>query len=284
MPDYLITMDTGEQFLAHHGVQGMKWGKWNAETAARYAGGARSNRTIKMTSKAEQHRAKVNEYRNRRDRAGAEMDRISIKQDRNPNYQYSNRERKKYSAAKNEYIRSSDNLDKHLKKEAKHNVKAYKSDVKDAGGSPDRKTVRDLKKGRISLDDAKARTEAKVNEVLKNGPDRLSNKEVLGERNKIGVPPQSKLNEKVRQSDTYKNKMSYLKEIMKDYDVNNKTDRYDVEEFRRAAEDDRQIYNNSFRYAKNDKEREFWRKATIEAVAERDYFDEWLKKSNRINQ
>ena len=39
MPDYLITMDTGERYLAHHGVKGMKWGKWNPETAARYAGG-----------------------------------------------------------------------------------------------------------------------------------------------------------------------------------------------------------------------------------------------------
>ncbi len=37
--DYLITMDTGEQFLAHHGVKGMKWGQWNAETAERYSGG-----------------------------------------------------------------------------------------------------------------------------------------------------------------------------------------------------------------------------------------------------
>ena len=37
--DYLVTMDTGERYLAHHGVKGMKWGKWNPETAARYAGG-----------------------------------------------------------------------------------------------------------------------------------------------------------------------------------------------------------------------------------------------------
>ena len=38
MTDYIITMDTGEQFIAHHGVKGMKWGKWNPETAARYTG------------------------------------------------------------------------------------------------------------------------------------------------------------------------------------------------------------------------------------------------------
>lgn len=38
MGDYLITMDTGEQFIAHHGVKGQKWGKWNPETLARYNG------------------------------------------------------------------------------------------------------------------------------------------------------------------------------------------------------------------------------------------------------
>lgn len=39
MGDYIVTMDTGDQYLCHHGTKGMKWGKWNAETAARYAGG-----------------------------------------------------------------------------------------------------------------------------------------------------------------------------------------------------------------------------------------------------
>lgn len=38
MADYIVTMDTGERYLAHHGVKGMKWGVWNAETAARYNG------------------------------------------------------------------------------------------------------------------------------------------------------------------------------------------------------------------------------------------------------
>ena len=42
MSDYLITMDTGEQYLMHHGVKGMKWGEWNAETAARYSGTKRN--------------------------------------------------------------------------------------------------------------------------------------------------------------------------------------------------------------------------------------------------
>jgi len=36
--DYLITMDTGERFIAHYGVKGQKWGVWNPETTARYNG------------------------------------------------------------------------------------------------------------------------------------------------------------------------------------------------------------------------------------------------------
>ena len=42
MSDYLITMDTGEKFLAHYGVRGMKWGQWNAETKARYSNAGNS--------------------------------------------------------------------------------------------------------------------------------------------------------------------------------------------------------------------------------------------------
>jgi len=38
MSDYLITTDTGEQFIAHYGVKGQKWGVWNPETTARYNG------------------------------------------------------------------------------------------------------------------------------------------------------------------------------------------------------------------------------------------------------
>jgi len=60
MSDYLITTDTGEQFLAHHGVQGMKWGKWNAETAARYAGSGSRKKYIDASPKTEvvEYRAK----------------------------------------------------------------------------------------------------------------------------------------------------------------------------------------------------------------------------------
>ena len=36
--EYMLTFEDGSDgYLAHHGVQGMKWGVWNAETRARYA-------------------------------------------------------------------------------------------------------------------------------------------------------------------------------------------------------------------------------------------------------
>lgn len=48
--DYLITMEDGSSVcLSHHGVKGMKWGVWNAETAARHRGG----RGLSKTSKTE---------------------------------------------------------------------------------------------------------------------------------------------------------------------------------------------------------------------------------------
>lgn len=53
--DYLITFDDGSEALAHYGVLGMKWGKWNAETAARYG------------YKAGRHAAKADALRARRD-------------------------------------------------------------------------------------------------------------------------------------------------------------------------------------------------------------------------
>ena len=37
--DYKVTFTDGSKALAHHGVKGMKWGVWNAETRARYYGG-----------------------------------------------------------------------------------------------------------------------------------------------------------------------------------------------------------------------------------------------------
>ena len=34
--DYKFTFEDGSEALAHHGVKGMKWGVWNAETRAKY--------------------------------------------------------------------------------------------------------------------------------------------------------------------------------------------------------------------------------------------------------
>ena len=49
--DYLLTFEDGsEGYLAHHGVKGMKWGVWNAETASRYSGG-RGHRAIARANK-----------------------------------------------------------------------------------------------------------------------------------------------------------------------------------------------------------------------------------------
>ena len=33
--DYKVTFEDGSEALMHHGIKGMKWGVWNAETAAR---------------------------------------------------------------------------------------------------------------------------------------------------------------------------------------------------------------------------------------------------------
>ena len=36
--DYIFKLDDGTEAIAHHGIKGMKWGVWNAETAARRTG------------------------------------------------------------------------------------------------------------------------------------------------------------------------------------------------------------------------------------------------------
>ena len=36
--NYVFTFEDGSESLMHYGVKGMKWGSWNAETQARYAG------------------------------------------------------------------------------------------------------------------------------------------------------------------------------------------------------------------------------------------------------
>lgn len=50
--DYVFTFEDGsEGYLAHHGVKGMKWGVWNAETRARYSGGPRKPSVAKANLK-----------------------------------------------------------------------------------------------------------------------------------------------------------------------------------------------------------------------------------------
>ena len=41
--EYKFTFEDGSEALAHHGVKGMKWGVWNAETKARYTGTSSMN-------------------------------------------------------------------------------------------------------------------------------------------------------------------------------------------------------------------------------------------------
>ena len=36
--EYKLIFEDGSEALMHHGIKGMKWGVWNAETAARYRG------------------------------------------------------------------------------------------------------------------------------------------------------------------------------------------------------------------------------------------------------
>ncbi len=55
--DLLFTFSNGSKVLSHSGVKGMKWGVWNAETAARYKGGpghrsiARANKKVNSAAK-----------------------------------------------------------------------------------------------------------------------------------------------------------------------------------------------------------------------------------------
>ena len=48
--DLLFSFSDGSRAIAHSGVKGMKWGVWNAETAARYKGGP-GHRSIQRANK-----------------------------------------------------------------------------------------------------------------------------------------------------------------------------------------------------------------------------------------
>lgn len=189
MGEFKVTFDDGsEAYLVHFGVQGMKWGVWNAETAARYAGG-KSKRTLKYMSKAEKHRAAANDFRARRDAANtaainarAKGKKYSIKSARaeqgaelfrNANPKRAAKFSKKADKQNDLYESSSSQAEqlnkKYIKsdrKATKYEVKAYKSDAKDSYVDVDRKTVKALKKGRISLKEATDKTNEKVQATL----------------------------------------------------------------------------------------------------------------------
>lgn len=44
--EYKFAFDDGRTVLVHHGVKGMKWGVWNSDTRARYAGGNGSSGSV----------------------------------------------------------------------------------------------------------------------------------------------------------------------------------------------------------------------------------------------
>lgn len=67
--DYKVTFTDGSEALMHHGIKGMKWGVWNAETAARYNGSHYYSPTQREVDRAT----------NRRNKAAANLDGTSKK-------------------------------------------------------------------------------------------------------------------------------------------------------------------------------------------------------------
>lgn len=66
--DYLLTYEDGSSaYLAHHGTKGMKWGVWNAETAARYGGESGAKRFNKDMSNLAKQDRRISKYGSKRD-------------------------------------------------------------------------------------------------------------------------------------------------------------------------------------------------------------------------
>lgn len=90
---------SNEDYLAHYGVRGMKWGVWNAETAARYAGrhtkSARGKMKALVKQKKEEHESRVASRRKKR-----QFDRMTRK-----TYKLS---AKKYNQLRNTTLKSND--------------------------------------------------------------------------------------------------------------------------------------------------------------------------------
>lgn len=103
--------------LAHHGIKGMKWGVWNAETAARYAGAigrAIKKNTKKLTNavsenrkerKRERERIKEIEKQNKKDRKIKQMERKAFDKETRKKYHLSS---KKYNELRKKTLDSND--------------------------------------------------------------------------------------------------------------------------------------------------------------------------------
>lgn len=50
MTNYIVHFEDGSEFLAHYGVQGMKWGVWNEETRRRRSGVYEKHKTTTLRS------------------------------------------------------------------------------------------------------------------------------------------------------------------------------------------------------------------------------------------
>jgi len=61
--DYKFTFQDGSEAMAHYGVQGMKWGKWNAETQTRYANAGNSTYFKKASRGSEYGKAVTDQRR-----------------------------------------------------------------------------------------------------------------------------------------------------------------------------------------------------------------------------
>ncbi len=66
--EYLVYYSNGEEgYLSHSGVKGMKWGVWNAETAAKYSTKAKVGHRIETSKKNQQFSDKALDYMRKRD-------------------------------------------------------------------------------------------------------------------------------------------------------------------------------------------------------------------------
>ena len=239
---YLITMDTGEQFLAHHGVQGMKWGKWNEETAARYAGGLKNPSKAKANAK---YAAKTIGAGAAMLGAGSALGAATAGLGAGL----------AGSGALGSVIGSSTGVGAGMGAgiggvygalKGARTVAKLKRNAEIAEAEK-----RKQEKGQISLDDAKTRTEAKVNEVLENHKDsrtnqdwdRYSNQKPI---NSKGLGPGSYNKKEAvekfgEHGNTYiRSNINTYEKLASEYNRDNKKDLYKVMDMEEKATSDRE--------------------------------------------